>query len=132
VTPPPLVHPLAEVREQLSQVVATFRAEGEGAQPVVFGAHRKPEAVLLSYQAYRGGYEAFEELHKLYRDLLRAYENLAEGAERARSVAAGFGSVRVEGLEPTPDAVTRSERFIRGEITAEEAYAETLRQYRGQ
>jgi PHD/YefM family antitoxin component YafN of YafNO toxin-antitoxin module len=108
-TLPPAVHPLAEIREQLSQVVTTFRTEGATAEPVIFGSHRKPEAVLLSYEVY---------------------QHLLEQITRTRSVAAAFASVRAEGLEPTSAAVARSERFVRGEISEDEAYAETLRQYR--
>ena len=41
------VHPLSEVRQQLSGILARFRREGAAAAPVAFGSHRKPEAVLL-------------------------------------------------------------------------------------
>lgn len=103
------VQPLAEIRERLSQVVAKFRREGSAAEPVIFGTHRKPEAVLLSYEVYR---------------------SLVDRAEMVRSMNTAFASVRLEGLEPTSDAIARSERMIRGEISPDEAYEETVRQYR--
>jgi hypothetical protein len=33
-------------------MLAGFRARGAKADPVVIGAHRRPEAVVLSYQRY--------------------------------------------------------------------------------
>ena len=41
-----------EARTTLSQTVARFRNEGASAEPVVFGDHRKPEGVVLSYELY--------------------------------------------------------------------------------
>jgi PHD/YefM family antitoxin component YafN of YafNO toxin-antitoxin module len=103
------IQPLAEVRERLSQLVARFRREGAVAEPVVFGTHRKPEAVLISFDAYR---------------------ELVEQAERGRAMAAALASVRAEGLEPSADAVVRAVRVVSGEMNENEAYEETLRQYR--
>lgn len=37
----------AEAREQLSQLLDRFRREGEDAEPMLFGAHRKAEAVVV-------------------------------------------------------------------------------------
>src|SRR5450432_1151607 len=51
------VHPLSEVRQRLSGILARFRREGPAAAPVAFGSHRKPEAVLLPYEVYER-YEA--------------------------------------------------------------------------
>jgi PHD/YefM family antitoxin component YafN of YafNO toxin-antitoxin module len=33
-------------------MLADFRARGAAADPVVIGAHRRPEAVVLSYERY--------------------------------------------------------------------------------
>jgi PHD/YefM family antitoxin component YafN of YafNO toxin-antitoxin module len=46
------VHPLSEVRQRLSGILARFRREGAAAEPVAFGSHRKPEAILLPYETY--------------------------------------------------------------------------------
>jgi hypothetical protein len=46
------VHPLSEVRQRLSGILARFRREGAAAEPVAFGSHRKPEAILLPYEVY--------------------------------------------------------------------------------
>jgi hypothetical protein len=46
------VHPLSEVRQRLSGILARFRREGAAAEPVAFGSHRKPEPILLPYEVY--------------------------------------------------------------------------------
>jgi hypothetical protein len=46
------VRPVSEVREELSRALARFRREGAAAEPVVFGSHRKPEAVVLPFAVY--------------------------------------------------------------------------------
>ena len=51
------VHPLSEVRARLSGILARFRREGAAAEPVTFGSRRKPEAILIPYEAYER-YEA--------------------------------------------------------------------------
>ena len=43
---------ISSAREQLTTHVARFRAEGIGAEPVVFGDHRHAEAVLLPYATF--------------------------------------------------------------------------------
>ncbi len=46
------VLPTREARAKLPSMLAGFRARGAKADPVVIGAHRRPEAVVLSYQRY--------------------------------------------------------------------------------
>lgn len=46
------VLPSRELRTELPKVLDRFRHEGMGSQPVVFGAHRKPEAVVIPYDLY--------------------------------------------------------------------------------
>jgi len=41
-----------EARLQLPALLARFRKAGADAEPVVIGAHRRPEAVVLSYERY--------------------------------------------------------------------------------
>ncbi|MDQ3629984.1 MAG: hypothetical protein M3417_01650 [Actinomycetota bacterium] len=41
-----------EVRTQLPALLARFRTEGVDAEPVLIGARRRPEAVVLSYERY--------------------------------------------------------------------------------
>ncbi|WP_019929668.1 hypothetical protein [Nocardia sp. BMG111209] len=88
VPPPLLIRPLAEVHEQLSQIVGEFRAEGAAAPPVVFGAHHEAEAVLLSYRAYREGAEA---LQALRRECDELREQLSRCRADATAAASGAG-----------------------------------------
>jgi antitoxin StbD len=106
-----IVHvlPLSVVRGRLSELVARFRTEGIGAEPIVFGSQRRPEAVLLPYETY---------------------ERLRESAARREVLDEATASVRAEGLEPSGVADGIAERWVRGEITEDEMYAETVRQYR--
>jgi len=41
-----------EARAQLPAMLAGFRKAGADAEPVVIGARRRPEAVVLSYERY--------------------------------------------------------------------------------
>jgi antitoxin StbD len=41
-----------EAREQLPSLLAEFREAGAEAEPVVIGARRRPEGVVLSYERY--------------------------------------------------------------------------------
>ncbi|MDP9293219.1 MAG: type II toxin-antitoxin system Phd/YefM family antitoxin [Actinomycetota bacterium] len=41
-----------EARAQLSTLLERFRKDGADAEPVIIGARRRPEAVVLSYERY--------------------------------------------------------------------------------
>jgi antitoxin StbD len=41
-----------EARAQLPSLLERFRQDGADAEPVVIGARRRPEAVVLSYERY--------------------------------------------------------------------------------
>lgn len=54
------VLPTREARAQLPALLERFRRDGADAEPVVIGARRRPEAVVLSYERYlelAGGHE---------------------------------------------------------------------------
>ena len=46
------VMPTAETRSRLSQIVANFRDQGAAAGVVVFGSHRKSEAVIVPIEIF--------------------------------------------------------------------------------
>ena len=54
-----------EARAQLPAMLAGFRKAGADAEPVVIGARRRPEAVVLSYERYLQLADA--ELHAMRR-----------------------------------------------------------------
>jgi len=107
------VHPLSEVRQRLSGVLARFRRQGAAAEPVAFGSHRKPEAVLLPYEVYE------------------RYEALARQRARLDYVLSAAQSVQVELPGPfSPDHDREVSAYVDGEISAGELYSRTVARYR--
>jgi Asp-tRNA(Asn)/Glu-tRNA(Gln) amidotransferase A subunit family amidase len=107
------VHPLSDVRARLSGILARFRREGAAAEPVAFGSHRKPEAVLLPYEVYE------------------RYEALARQRERLDWALSAARSVQVElpgAFGPEHDREVSA--YVDGEISAAELYRRTVARYR--
>lgn len=59
-----LKHPVttSEARSGLTATVKRFREQGGAAEPVLFGSHRKPEAVILPYETYEAVRGVLEDL----------------------------------------------------------------------
>jgi PHD/YefM family antitoxin component YafN of YafNO toxin-antitoxin module len=75
-----------EARAQLPALLAGFRQAGVDAEPVVIGARRRPEAVVLSYERYlqlAGGRERVAAA--LERQMYEAGDTL--GADEALKIA---------------------------------------------
>jgi hypothetical protein len=107
------VHPLSEVRARLSGILARFRREGAAAEPVAFGTHRKPEAILLPYEAYE------------------RYEALARQRERLDWALSAAQSVQVEVPGPfSPEHDREVAGYVDGEISAAELYRRAVARYR--
>lgn len=107
------VHPLSEVRARLSGILARFRREGAAAEPVAFGTHRKPEAILLPYEAYE------------------RYEALARQRERLDWALSAAQSVQVELPGPfSPEHDREVAAYVDGETSAAEVYRRTVARYR--
>jgi hypothetical protein len=107
------VHPLSEVRARLSGILARFRREGATAEPVAFGSHRKPEAILIPYEAYE------------------RYEALARQRARLDDALSAAQSVQVElpgAFSPQHDRELSA--YVDGEISAAELYRRTVSRYR--
>lgn len=107
---PHSVHPVSEARAELSRALARFRREGAAAAPVVFGSHRKPEAVVLPYEAYA----------QLTAELRR---------RRASADAAGSVLAEVPG-ELSPGFKADLEHSISGALSDEEFLARTIARHR--
>jgi len=107
------VHPLSEVRQRLSGILARFRREGAAAEPVAFGSHRKPEAILLPY-----------ELYERYEALIRQHARLNSALSAAQSV-----QVELPGSF-SPDHDREVSAYVSGEIDAAELYRRTVARYR--
>ena len=97
-------------REFRAGLAATLRKVQEpGTEPVFVGAHRRPEAVVMSVAHYR---------------------HLVEASERRRAVDEALASVRAEGLEPGAEGLQVLDAVGRGEIDTDEARAQLLAPYR--
>lgn len=103
------VHPLSEVRERLSGILARFRRDGGSAEPVVFGSHRKPEAIILPFEEFEA--------------LVRQRQRLLSALDVTRSV-----QVELPGPFSAEHERLMS-AYVDGEIDADEAYRRMLAVY---
>ena len=67
-----------ELREQLPAILRAFREEGAEAEPIVGGANRKPELVMLPYESYLDMMDELDNLsiHALYHDRVEGRETI--------------------------------------------------------
>lgn len=54
--------PSREARTEIPKALRRFRAEGAAADPLIFGSHRRPEAVVIPFELYESLLPAIEEL----------------------------------------------------------------------
>lgn len=72
------VLPTREARAKLPAMLAGFRARGAEADPVVIGAHRRPEAVVLSYERYLALLTGRERVKAILADRRASAEGVGE------------------------------------------------------
>jgi PHD/YefM family antitoxin component YafN of YafNO toxin-antitoxin module len=72
------VLPTREARAKLPSLLAGFRARGADADPVVIGAHRRPEAVVLSYERYLAMLSGRERVKAILADRRAAGPGMSE------------------------------------------------------
>lgn len=97
-------------REFRAGLAATLkRVQDPDAGPVFVGAHRRPEAVVMSVAHYRC---------------------LREAAERREAVDEALASVRLEGLEPSPEGLRMFGAVAAGTMTTDEMREQILARYR--
>ncbi len=83
----PLVEaPVVEVHQKRSAILARFHTEGKTAAPLFLGAHRTPEAVLLSYQQYQ--------------EIMTELDQLQSHRDRTQTDMVVLASVKAECLKP--------------------------------
>jgi PHD/YefM family antitoxin component YafN of YafNO toxin-antitoxin module len=87
------VLPTREARKRLSGFLRESRERGVDADPVFFGAHRKPEAVVLSYAAYQDLVDALDDV-LISREV--AARDAVDSGERMDLVEL----IRSQGFEP--------------------------------
>lgn len=107
----PEVVTVGDARKGLSQILAELSAAGPEAEPVLIGAHRKPQGVLLSVEAF---------------------EALVEKRERRLAVESATASVAAEGLRTSGAADRDADAWVRGEISGEEMVARAIARHRDQ
>lgn len=96
-------------REFRAGLAATLkRVQDPGAGPVFVGAHRKPEAVVMS---------------------VSHYQELTEAAERREAIAEALASVRAEGLEPSSEGLELLAAVAAGELSTAELRERVLARY---
>jgi PHD/YefM family antitoxin component YafN of YafNO toxin-antitoxin module len=105
---PPEVLSFREFRAGLAATLK--RVQAPSGDPVFVGAHRKPEAVVMSVAHYR---------------------HLVAASERREAVAEALGSVRAEGLEPSAHGLAQLEAIAAGTLTGEQAIEQLHLRYRG-
>ncbi len=105
--PLPKVLSFREFRAGLAAALDRVRQSDEAA--VFVGAHRRPEAVVVSVERY---------------------EAMQEAAERQHAVAAALASVRAEGLEPSPEDLELFVAVAAGELSTGELRDRMLARYR--
>jgi antitoxin StbD len=89
------VQPAAEFRASVPSLLRRFRAEHAAATPVVFGANRRPEAVVIPFELYAELLPILEDLE--IARLVRDRESAGEAVPLA-DVAAEFG-IDIDALE---------------------------------
>lgn len=102
----PEVLSFREFRTALSATLK--RVQEPDAEPVFVGAHRKPEAVVMS---------------------VSRYQELVGAAERRADVAEALASVRAEGLEPGPEGLALLDGVAEGRLSTAEARDRVLARY---
>lgn len=95
----PEIVTVSDARSGLSRILAELAEAGPEAEPVLIGAHRKAQGVLLS---------------------IEAYESLTGRATRREAVESATGSLAAEGLRPTAASDQDAEAYVRGSLSAEE------------
>lgn len=85
---PQVVRTSREAREELGDLIRSFREHRAGAAPLIFGAHRRPEAAIIPYDLYKEIVPLMEDL-----EIARiARARLAEGhSVPLDDLAAEFG-----------------------------------------
>lgn len=95
----PEVVTVSTARSKLSQILAELTEAGPTANPVLIGAHRKPQGVLLS---------------------IEAYEELSGRASRQAAVESARGSLATEGLHISEAAHHDTAEYVRGNISSDD------------
>lgn len=105
----PEIVTVSDARTRLSRILTELSEAGSDAEPVLIGAHRKPQGVLLS---------------------LEAFEALAGRASRGAAVNSVTASLEAEGLRVSQPAEADASAYVRGDLSADEMVARAVGRHR--
>ncbi|MFE7271741.1 type II toxin-antitoxin system Phd/YefM family antitoxin [Streptomyces sp. NPDC057623] len=105
----PEVVTVSDARARLSRILTALSEAGAHADPVLIGAHRRPQAVLLSVEAF---------------------EALSGRAARRAAVASATGSIEAEGLRASKASERDTEAYVTGDLDADALVTRAIARYR--
>ncbi|MFI8303110.1 type II toxin-antitoxin system Phd/YefM family antitoxin [Streptomyces sp. NPDC085927] len=105
----PEVMTVSDARARLSRILTDLSESGAGADPILIGAHRKPQGVLLSVEAF---------------------EALSGRAARRAAVASATGSIEAEGLHASEASDHDTEAYMKGDLDADTLVARAVARHR--
>ncbi|MGH3495613.1 MAG: antitoxin VbhA family protein [Sciscionella sp.] len=103
-----------EARRRLPEIASGFRNHSRE-EPVIVGAYRHADFVMISMDEYR-------EVKKLRDECARLTRSMA--------AAEALGSIRAEGLELTEEGDADTRRFIAGDLTVDELVSRAVARHR--
>ena len=101
----PEVVTVSDARAGLSRILADLSESGADADPVLIGAHRKPQSV-------------------------EAFEALSGRAARRAAVASATGSIEAEGLHASEASDRDTEAYVKGDVDADTLVARAIARHR--
>jgi PHD/YefM family antitoxin component YafN of YafNO toxin-antitoxin module len=104
----PKIVTISDARAGLSRILSELSDAGPDADPVLIGAHRKPQGVLLSVEAF---------------------EALSGRAARRAAVESATGSIEAEGLRTSEAADRDTEAYVRGDLDADALVTRAVNRY---
>ncbi|MET9965214.1 type II toxin-antitoxin system Phd/YefM family antitoxin [Streptomyces sp. NPDC006356] len=105
----PEVVTVSDARARLSRILTDLSESGADADPVLIGAHRKPQGVLLSVEAF---------------------EALSGRAARRAAVASATGSIEAEGLQASNASDRDTEAYVKGDLDVDTLVARAIARHR--
>lgn len=98
-----------ELREQIPEILREFREEGAEATPLVGGANRHPEVVLLSYDSYLGLLDDLDNLsiQALYAERVEGRETVTGRTLEDAAAELGFDPTEIFAASEVPSAPSR-------------------------
>ena len=105
----PEIVTVSAARSGLSRILAELTEAGASAEPVLIGAHRKAQGVLLSVETY---------------------ERLVSGRDRQTAADSATASLAAEGLRASAASDHDTAEYVQGRISADQLVDRALARHR--